>query len=77
MTPALQPNRPPESGYAGRGGAGNYRGGIAESKEQDERKASEFQREVHQQVVRDVEMALKEPEKAHLGKEGIEHYPRR
>lgn len=31
----------------------------------------EAREKVHRRVVRDVEMGLKEPEKAHLGREGL------
>lgn len=58
-----------EAGHYGRGGAGNYRGGeVTEGRGVEETGFSE-------EVVRDVEMGLREPEKAHLGCEkGSEDY---
>ena len=68
VTPALQERRPSVVGYSGRGGVGNYKSGDVERRS-EERRASEVQEKVHTQVVKDVEMALKEPEKAHLAGE--------
>lgn len=73
VTPALRETKPPKVGHYGRGGAGNYRDKSADaSREEDTRAKSETKEKVHQQVVRDVESSLKEPEKAHLGGEKLE-----
>ena len=72
VTPALQERKPSVVGYSGRGGVGNYQSGDVE-RTLKERRASEFQEKVHTQVVKDVEMALKEPEKAHLASEKMEY----
>ena len=72
MTPALQERKPSVVGYSGRGGVGNYQSGDIE-RTLEERRAWEFQEKVHTQVVRDVEMALREPEKAHLANEKMEY----
>lgn len=70
MTPSLQETKPPEIGHYGRGGAGNYRSGSVDARRTaDARRKSEIHEEVHLQVVKDVEAGLKEPEKAHLGRE--------
>lgn len=71
VTPSLQENQPPELGHYGRGGAGNYRTPEPEKKREEEKDALEAQEKAHQRVVKDVEMGLKEPEKAHLGREGL------
>ena len=63
-----------EGGHFGRGGAGNnYRDLEVEGKRDGGMEVLEARREkVHRwEVVRDVEMGLKEPEKAHLGREGV------
>ncbi len=72
VTPALQERKPSVVGYSGRGGVGNYKSGDV-ARRLEERGASEIQEKVHTQVVKDVEMALKEPEKAHLASEKIEY----
>lgn len=72
VNPALQERKPSVVGYSGRGGVGNYQSGDVE-RTLEERRASEFQEKVHTQVVKDVEMALKEPEKAHLASEKMEY----
>ena len=72
VTPALQERRPSVVGYSGRGGVGNYKSGDVE-RSLEERRASEAQEKVHSEVVKDVEMALKEPEKAHLASEKPEY----
>ena len=72
VTPALQERKPSVVGYSGRGGVGNYQGGDVE-KRLEEIRASDIQEKVHTQVVKDVEMALKEPEKAHLASEKMEY----
>ena len=73
VTPSLQENKPPELGHYGRGGAGNYRTPEPEKKGEEDKDTSEAQEKAHQKVVKDVEMGLKEPEKAHLGREGLEY----
>ena len=73
VTPSLQENKPPELGHYGRGGAGNYRTPEVEKKRKEEKKALEAQEKAHQKVVKDVEVGLKQPEKAHLGREGLEY----
>ena len=72
VTPALQERKPSVVGYSGRGGVGNYKSGDVE-KRLEERKASEIQEKVHTQVMKDVEVTLKEPEKAHLASEKMEY----
>ena len=62
-----------ESGYSGRGGAGNYRTENTELKAAEERRATQRRERAREEVVRDVEMGLKEPEKAHLGNEKLEY----
>lgn len=70
VTPALRETKPPQVGHYGRGGAGNYRDTGADTLHQEDARAnSEAREKVHQQVVKDVESSLKEPEKAHLGVE--------
>ena len=46
---------------------------VPEKKIEGEKDALEAQERAHQKVVKDVEMGLKEPEKAHLGREGREY----
>ncbi len=70
ITPSLQETKPPEIGHSGRGGAGNYRSTNVEKKNEDEM-GTELQERVYHQVVKDVEMGLKEPEKAHLVSEKL------
>ena len=70
VNPSLKESKLPRTGYYGRGGAGNYRAGEAETKEKEEMESA-LQEQVHQQIVRDVEAGLKEPEKAHLGGEKL------
>ena len=72
VTPALQERKPSVVGYSGRGGVGNYKSGDLE-RSQEKRRASELQEKVHTQAVKDVDMALKEPEKAHLAGEKMEY----
>lgn len=72
VTPSLQESKPPELGHYGRGGAGNYRTPEPEKRKEGEKAALEAQEEAHQRVVRDVEMELREPEKAYLGMESRE-----
>ena len=64
----MRENKPPELGHYGRGGAGNYRTPDPEKTVEGEKEALKAQEEAHQKVVRDVEMQLKEPEKAYLTK---------
>ena len=72
VTPSLQESNPPELGHYGRGGAGNYRTPEPEKMGEGDKDRLEAQEKAHQMVVKDVERALKEPEKAHLGKESRE-----
>lgn len=73
MTPTLQETKPPTLGYYGRGGAGNYRSeNVDAGREEDAKRRAEVQQEVHQQVIKEVESSLKEPEKAYLGPEKLE-----
>ena len=69
VTPSLQESKPPGLGHYGRGGAGNYRTPELEKRGEGEKATLEAQEEAHRKVVRDVEMELKEPEKAYLGTE--------
>lgn len=71
VTPALRETKPPKVGHYGRGGAGNYRD-KGENASQQEGTNPGAREKVHQQVVKDVESSLKEPEKAHLGGEKLE-----
>ncbi len=73
VTPSMQESKPPDLGHYGRGGAGNYRMPVPEKKIEGEKDALEAQEQARQKVVKDVEMGLKEPEKAHLGREGREY----
>lgn len=64
----------PEVGYSGRGGAGNLRGKeeMERRRMEGERRAKEAREKAHEEVVKDVEMGLQMPERAHLGSEKIE-----
>ena len=73
VTSSMQENKPPELGHYGRGGAGNYRTPDSEKILEREKERLDAQEKAHQKVVKDVEMGLKEPEKAHLGREGLEY----
>lgn len=56
-----------EIGYSGRGGAGNLRNGDIEKKRVETAiRAKEARDRAHEEVVRDVEIGLKPPERAHL-----------
>ena len=68
----MRENKPPELGHYGRGGAGNYRTPDREKGVEGEKEALKAREEAHQRVVRDVEMQLKEPEKAYLTRESGE-----
>ena len=68
ITPALEESKPPETGHYGRGGAGNYRESVSGPREPEEREMQEMRRT---DVVKDVEMGLQSPEKAHLGTEKL------
>lgn len=66
-TPALTKNTPPEVRYSGRGGAGNYNTAENERKRVEaEKVAEEARSQEYEMTVRDVELGLKAPEKAHL-----------
>lgn len=73
----MQENKPPELGSYGRGGAGNYRTPESEKSKKEKKDTLEAKDKADQKVVRDMEIGLKEPEKAHLGKEGLEYDTRR
>ena len=56
------------AGYSGRGGAGNFSSKDQEMRRQEEeRLAGEARSKREAEIVKDVEMGLKPPEKAHLG----------
>lgn len=56
------------AGYSGRGGAGNFSSKDQEMRKlEEERLAEEARSKREAQVVKDVEMGLKPPERAHLG----------
>lgn len=66
-TPALRKNTLPEVRYSGRGGAGNYNTAENERKRAEAEKVVEEARsQEYEMTVRDVELGLKPPEKAHL-----------
>lgn len=67
VTPALQDSKHPDVRYFGRGGAGNSRIWVSEVKEREELRSSHAKEEKFHRVVMDVEMGLRQPEKAHLG----------
>lgn len=73
VTPSLQESKPPELGHYGRGGAGNYRTPVTDNPRETELDELEAQEKAHQEVVKEVETGLKEPEKAHLGKESRDY----
>lgn len=59
--------------YSGRGGIGNVRTAEVERlREEAQAKAKEARERAHDEVVRDVGMGLKMPERAHLGVEKLE-----
>ncbi|KAL8768804.1 MAG: hypothetical protein Q9209_005093 [Squamulea sp. 1 TL-2023] len=67
MPPSIRERTVPEGGFYGRGGAGNLRGSEGgPSREDDEKKASEVQKQAYEETVLDVEKGLRAPEKAHL-----------
>lgn len=69
---ALREKTVPEIGYSGRGGAGNFRAGETEKKRVEaEVRAKEARDRAHEEAVRDVEMGLKPPERAHLVSERL------
>lgn len=69
---ALREKTVPEIGYSGRGGAGNFRAGEIEKKRVEaEIRAKEARDRAHEEAVRDVEMGLKPPERAHLVSERL------
>ena len=72
VTPSMRESKPPELGHYGRGGAGNYRTPEPDKVVEGERSTLEARQQAHQKVVKDVEMGLKEPEKAYLAKETSE-----
>lgn len=63
----LTKNTLPEVRYSGRGGAGNYNMAENERKRVEaEKVAQEARSQEYEMTVRDVELGLKPPEKAHL-----------
>lgn len=65
--PALRTNTVSEVRYSGRGGAGNYNTAENERKKLEaEKQAEEARSQEYEMTVRDVELGLKPPEKAHL-----------
>lgn len=71
VTPSLQENKLLKLGYYGRGGAGNYRTPDPEQAREVVKNRLGAREKVQQKIVKDVEIGLKEPEKAHLGREGL------
>ena len=71
VTPSLQENKLPKLGHYGRGGAGNYRIPEPEQAREEVKDRLKAREKAQQQIVKDVEMGLKEPEKVHLGREGL------
>ena len=71
VTPSLQENKPPKLGHYGRGGAGNYRTPEPAERREVGDNTLQAQEKAQRKIVEDVEMGLKEPEKAHLGREGV------
>lgn len=70
---SINPSTIPKIGYSGRGGIGNIRSAEAEKLREDmELNAAAARQRAHEEVVRDVEMGLKMPERAHLGAEKLE-----
>lgn len=66
-TSTLTKNTLPEVRYSGRGGFGNYNTAENERKRiEAEKVAEESQSQEYEMTVRDVELGLKPPEKAHL-----------
>ena len=59
------------AGYRGRGGAGNYNALDESVKKEAEQRAAEEARLREEEVVRDVELGLQQPEKAYLTAERI------
>lgn len=71
-TPALRKNTVPQVRYSGRGGAGNYNTAENERKRVEaEKVAEEARSQEYEMTVRDVELGLKPPEKAHLVTDGL------
>lgn len=66
-TPVLRTKTVPEVRYSGRGGAGNYNTAENERKRVEaEKQEEEARSQEYEMTVRDVELGLKPPEKAHL-----------
>ncbi|KAI4211345.1 MAG: hypothetical protein LQ351_005900 [Letrouitia transgressa] len=72
VTPSMRESSVPQGGFYGRGGAGNVRNEENSRHEGLERQSSGAQQLAHEATVRDVEVGLKEPEKAHLNAEKLE-----
>lgn len=70
---SIRPSTVAKVGYSGRGGVGNFSSGeVDKLREETEAKAVEARQRAHDEVVRDVDMGLKMPERAHLGGEKLE-----
>lgn len=73
VAPLMRESAAPEMGFSGRGGAGNLRNGeIERQRLENENRAKEAREKSHAEVVRDVEMGLRMPERAHLGIQKVE-----
>lgn len=73
----LTRNTLPEVRYSGRGGAGNYNTAENDRKRVEaEKVAEEARSQEYEMTVRDVELGLKPPEKAHLVTERLSGLPR-
>lgn len=73
VTPSLQENKLPKLGHYGRGGAGNFRTPESGQAREEVKDRLEAREKAQRKIVKDVEMGLKEPEKAHLVREGLRY----
>ncbi|KAL9102493.1 MAG: hypothetical protein Q9163_002358 [Psora crenata] len=71
VTAALQETKPPEAGHYGRGGAGNYCGSLSRPSGRDQSGPSDAWEKKPYGEGEEIEMSLREPEKAHLGGERL------
>lgn len=63
----------PKIGYSGRGGAGNINARDVRAQEEEIQRAKERERvQQHEEVVRDVELGLRVPERVYLSGTGGE-----
>ena len=67
MTPSLKENPVSSGGFYGRGGAGNLRTGEEQKQEDLKEQSNGSQAQSFESPMRDVDMGLKAPERAHLG----------